>query len=115
MEIEIHKFKLVRRMADALFVLHENGRLPPRPAPGTQAVGVLQGRNSSQGAHPAPFVRMKSFLVASRIELARGSIVFFMSESWRQVTPVGCDSDDFGAGRFVLSGHIHSGAAAAGP
>ena len=29
-----------------------------------------------------------------------------MSEDWHQVTPVECDADDFGSGRFVLSGHV---------
>ena len=50
------------------------------------------------GGHPVP--------AFSRIEPFRGGIVFFMSEDWHQVTPVECDSDDFGAGRFVLNGHV---------
>ena len=55
--------------------------------------------SNQRGGHPVP--------AFSRIEPFRGGIVFFMSEDWHQVTPVECDSDDFGAGRFVLSGHVY--------
>ena len=44
----------------------------------------------------------------SRIVPLRNSIVFFPSRSWHQVTPVTCDPDDFGSGRFVLNGHFRS-------
>ena len=54
--------------------------------------------SNQRGGHPVP--------AFSRIEPFRGGIVFFMSEDWHQVTPVECDADDFGAGRFVLSGHV---------
>ena len=56
--------------------------------------------SNRRGGHPVP--------AFSRIEPLRGSIVFFLSEDWHQVTPVECDSDDFGAGRFVLNGHVSS-------
>ena len=44
----------------------------------------------------------------SRIVPLRNSIVFFPSRSWHQVTPVTCDPDDFGSGRFALNGHLRS-------
>ena len=47
-----------------------------------------------------------SFDTFSRIEPVRNSIVFFPSASWHQVTPVTCDVDDFGSGRFVVNGHL---------
>ena len=69
------------------------------PEPRRFSGGDLLLYDSNQrGGHPVP--------AFSRIEPVRGSIVFFMSEDWHQVTPVECDSDDFGAGRFVLSGHV---------
>ena len=48
------------------------------------------------------------FQAFSRIVPVRNSIVFFPSRSWHQVTPVHCDTDDFGSGRFVLNGHFRS-------
>ena len=48
------------------------------------------------------------FEAFSRIVPVRNSIVFFPSCSWHQVTPVHCDTDDFGSGRFVLNGHFRS-------
>jgi len=43
----------------------------------------------------------------SRLEPRRGGVVFFRSETWHQVTPITCDADDSGAGRFVVNGHVH--------
>ncbi len=69
------------------------------PEPRRFSGGDLLLYDSNQrGGHPVP--------AFSRIEPLRGGIVFFMSEDWHQVTPVECDADDFGAGRFVLSGHV---------
>ena len=69
------------------------------PEPRRFSGGDLLLYDSNQrGGHPVP--------AFSRIEPFRGGIVFFMSEDWHQVTPVECDSEDFGAGRFVLSGHV---------
>ena len=69
------------------------------PEPRRFSGGDLLLYDSNQrGGHPVP--------AFSRIEPFRGGIVFFMCEGWHQVTPVECDSDDFGAGRFVLSGHV---------
>ena len=69
------------------------------PEPRRFSGGDLLLYDSNQrGGHPVP--------AFSRIEPFRGGIVFFMCEDWHQVTPVECDSEDFGAGRFVLSGHV---------
>ena len=69
------------------------------PEPRRFSGGDLLLYDSNQrGGHPVP--------AFSRIEPLRGGIVFFMCEDWHQVTPVECDSEDFGAGRFVLSGHV---------
>ena len=73
------------------------------PEPRRFSGGDLLLYDSNQrGGHPVP--------AFSRIEPLRGGIVFFMSEDWHQVTPVECDSDDFGAGRFVLNGHVSTAA-----
>ena len=42
----------------------------------------------------------------SRIVPLRDSIVFFPSACWHQVTPVQCETDDFGDGRWVVNGHV---------
>ena len=42
----------------------------------------------------------------SRIVPLRDSIVFFPSVCWHQVTPVQCETDDFGDGRWALNGHV---------
>ena len=42
----------------------------------------------------------------SRIVPLRNSIVFFPSACWHQVTPVQCETDDFGDGRWVVNGHV---------
>ena len=42
----------------------------------------------------------------SRFVPLRNSIVFFPSGCWHQVTPVQCETDDFGSGRWVVNGHI---------
>ncbi len=69
------------------------------PEPRRFSGGDLLLYDSNQrGGHPVP--------AFSRIKPLRGGIVFFMSGDWHQVTPVECDADDFGAGRFVLSGHV---------
>ena len=43
----------------------------------------------------------------SRIVPLRNSIVFFPSACWHQVTPVQCETDDFGDGRWVVNGHVY--------
>ena len=42
----------------------------------------------------------------SRIVPLRNSIVFFPSICWHQVTPVRCETDDFGDGRWAVNGHV---------
>ena len=98
--------------AGGFYTIHCDSRVGPsrdrvlsficffHPEPKRFSGGDLLLYDSNQrGGHPVP--------AFSRIEPFRRGIVFFMSEDWHQVTPVECDSDDFGAGRFVLSGHIY--------
>jgi len=42
----------------------------------------------------------------SRIVPLRNSIIFFPSRCWHSVTPVQCETDDFGDGRWVVNGHV---------
>ena len=42
----------------------------------------------------------------SRIVPLRNSIAFFPSACWHQVTPVLCETDDFGDGRWTVNGHV---------
>ena len=97
--------------AGGFYTIHCDNRVAPfrdrvlsficffHPEPKRFSGGDLLLYDSNQrGGHPVP--------AFSRIEPFRGGIVFFMSEDWHQVTPVECDADDFGAGRFVLSGHV---------
>ena len=61
--------------------------------------------------------RACSFEEFSRIVPLRNSIVFFPSLSWHQVTPVQCETNDSGDGRWVVNGHLwqHDGDTAAAP
>ena len=47
-----------------------------------------------------------SFGDFSRIVPLRNSIVFFPSACWHQVTPVQCETDDFGDNRWAVNGHV---------
>lgn len=42
----------------------------------------------------------------SRIVPLRNSIIFFPSSAWHQVTPVQCETNDFGDGRWAVNGHV---------
>ena len=42
----------------------------------------------------------------SRIVPLRNGIIFFPSRAWHQVTPVQCETNDFGDGRWAVNGHV---------
>ncbi len=42
----------------------------------------------------------------SRIVPLRNGIIFFPSRAWHQVTPVQCEKNDFGDGRWAVNGHV---------
>lgn len=42
----------------------------------------------------------------SRIVPLRNSVIFFPSSAWHQVTPVQCETNDFGDGRWAVNGHV---------
>ena len=46
--------------------------------------------------------------VFSRIEPVDNSLVFFPSGAFHEITPVACDPQDFGSGRFTVNGWVRS-------
>jgi Rps23 Pro-64 3,4-dihydroxylase Tpa1-like proline 4-hydroxylase len=68
----------------------------PRPFAGGDL--LLYDTDLEEGAYAAAF---------TRLEALDNSIVFFPSAYCHQVTPVLCESDEFGDSRFTLNGWIH--------
>lgn len=72
----------------------------PRPKPFTGGDLRLYDTDFEAGrASPAVF---------SRIEPVDNSLVFFPSGAFHEITPVACDLQDFGSGRFTVNGWVRS-------